>query len=74
MKLTVKEWKVLQKEGKQAVIAGRFAVMSGALVVAESLFNDGYGAVDISIPSSLIAEAEALGAKIEERITNHFAA
>lgn len=73
MKIVVKEWKVIQKEGKQAVIAGKLAVMSGASVVAESQFNDGYGAAYIAIPSTLLAEAEALGAKITEHIINHFA-
>ncbi len=71
-KIVLKDWKVIQEDGKQKIIAGAFNVMCGATLMATSEFNSRYNATTIAIPAELMAAAEKLDGEIKNAIENHF--
>lgn len=73
LRIETKSWKLTTAEkGSQKIIAGTYAVKCGKETVAEKSFNDGYGALDITIPAAIIAKAEEIDKEIRQCIVDSF--
>jgi hypothetical protein len=73
LEIQTKSWKlILPDNAKQKVIAGTYVVKCGKEIVAKESFNDGYGALDIAIPASIVAKAEELDKEICKTIVDYF--
>ena len=72
LKIVTESWKLTTDDKQQKIISGTYAVKCGKETVATKSFNDGYGAIDITIPASIVAKAEELDAEIREAIVKSF--
>lgn len=71
MKIEMKAWKIIDKEG-QKVVAGSFCVKQGDKEIASKEFNDGYGTIDINFPPSLLVKAEEIDKEVREAVIANF--
>ena len=72
LRIETKSWKLDTKDDKSKTISGSYVVMSGKETVASKSFNDGYGAIDITIPASILAKVEEIDSEIRECIVKNF--
>lgn len=73
LRIETKSWKLTtSEEGGQKIIAGTYAVKCGKETVAEKGFNDGYGAISITIPASIVAKVEEIDDEIRQTIVESF--
>lgn len=71
LRIETKSWKLTTKD-KQKNIAGTYQVKCGKETIAEKSFNDGYNAINITIPASIIAKAEEIDKEIRQAIIESF--
>ncbi len=72
LRIETESWKLKTNDEGQKIISGSYAVKLGKEVVATKTFNDGYGAMNVTIPASIVAKAEALDIEIREAIVKSF--
>ena len=73
LRIVTDSWKLTtKKESGQKIIAGTYEVKCGKETVASKSFNDGYGAMDIIIPASIVAKVEEIDEEIRQAIVKSF--
>ena len=72
LRIETESWKLTTNDEDQKIIAGTYVVKCGKEVVATKSFNDGYGAMKITIPSSILAKAEEIDEEIRQSIVKSF--
>ena len=72
LRIETESWKLTTNDEDQKIIAGTYVVKCGKEVVATKSFNDGYGAMKITIPASILAKAEEIDEEIRQSIVKSF--
>ena len=70
--IELKEWRVTVSDNGEKKIAGTYHIMNGSTEVAKQAFNDGYGAIDIVVPPSILVEVLKLDDNIKTVINKHY--
>ena len=69
--LQLKDWHMSREEGKQATIAGTYAVMMAGKEISTSIFNGAYG-TQIDIPPEILVKINEIDAEIHQAIIDNF--